>query len=57
MGEEIVSRIFYTYCKMKENRGARLLIFRGISVLLLNSFSAKIGFVKKAFLDEILDRV
>ena len=35
----------------------RLPIFRGISVLMLNSFSAKIGFVKKQWLGEILDQI
>ena len=32
-------------------------MFRGVSVLLLNSFSAKMGFIEKSWLKEVLDRI
>jgi len=37
--------MFVTYSALRSDRKTRLVMFRGVSTLLMSSFSAKVGFI------------
>ena len=55
IGEEIIQKMFSAFQAMKNDWKTRLVIFRGVSTILMTSFSAKIGFVKTGWLQDIVE--